>query len=289
MSAKNDALATLGVLKDCLNDQALVDKAPTDYVHNRRAAALRQGLAVLTFSAVETFIRERTGEVLGSFASKVRFSDLSPALQKATTIGALDGVRFRLKLQAPVNKISWLVTNIAPIATAATDIKNLSPHSFGYATSNLEEDDVRDILKAFGVESPWTQMTNLCSRVNLALPNCEAEFETIRKRRHSSAHALTSSVLHSQLEDSLRSSRAICLAFDLLLSHCLGLYNQRRSSSVATLVSGVAHSNIRLVFIEPRSGGDFGVKREQLPPPSPTIARPTVRVFGNEAAALGKV
>ena len=116
MSARESLLSTLAVLKDCLNDAALlVDMAPHNVAHNARARMLRQGLAVLVFSTVETFVRERTSEVLRSFTNpSLAFADLSPALQKATTLGALEGVRFRLKFQPPSQKILWLVANYYP-------------------------------------------------------------------------------------------------------------------------------------------------------------------------------
>ena len=225
MSAKDSLLATLGVLQDCLSDQSLVDKAPTDIAHNLRASMLRQGLAVLTFSTVESFIRERTGEILQTFSNKLNFSDLSTALQKASTLGALEGVRFRLRLQPARDKIAWLVAALAPIAKATQDVTKLSDHSFGHAASNLDEDDVRDILKAFGVDAPWVQMTSLAKRLGVAILDCESEFEAIKNRRHASAHALTAQVLHSDLANSVRSALAICLAFDLLLSCARGLFN----------------------------------------------------------------
>lgn len=287
MSARDALLATLGILKDCLNDQALIDKAPSEVAHNKRAAMLRQGLAVLTFSAVETFIRERTAEVLGSLTNtRLTFSDLSPALQKATTMGAMEGVRFRLKLQPSADKVSWLVSNLAPIAAATTNIRGLSGHSFGYSASNLSEDDVRDILKAFGVEAPWNEMTLLTRRIGWALLSCESEFEAIKTRRHASAHALTSQVPYVDLLNSLSSSLAICLAFDLLLSHCVAQHNRKRVPGVGG-VPRVLQSGIKLVFVTPHvRPNSFALRREQAPPPSPVLRRPTVRVFDSELDAV---
>jgi hypothetical protein len=247
---------------------------------------LRQGLAVLVYSTLETFVRERTAEVLRSFTNKsLTFADLSPALQKASTLDALEGVRFRLKLQPAADKITWLVANLAPIASATKSVHKLSDHSFGYSASNLDEDDVRDILKAFGVHAPWLQMTSLSSRFGMAILNMEAEFEAIKKRRHSAAHALTAHVLYADLLNSVRSSLAICLAFDLLLSHARGLVNLRASPGQGGRPL-VAHGNIKLVFVAPRPGTTtFGVRKEQRPPPSPPVRRSTVRVFASELAA----
>lgn len=287
MGARDSLLATLAVLKDCLSDAALVDKAPTDVAHNARARMLRQGLAVLVFSTVETFIRERTGEVLRSFTNpSLSFADLSPALQKATTLGALEGVRFRLKLQPAANKIAWLVANLTPISGATTNVRGLSDHSFGYSGSNIDEGDVREILKSFGVESPWSQMTSLTSRFGVAILDTEAEFDAIKKRRHSSAHALTGQVLYVDLQNSVRSSLGICLAFDLLLSHSMGLFNAKTGPGHSGRPP-LKHSEVEIVFVEPRNGATgFAVRNEQLPPPAPTLTRPTVRNFPTEAAAI---
>lgn len=287
MGAKDSLLETMAVLKDCLNDAALIDNAPTDVAHNARARMLRQGLAVLVFSTVETFIRERTGEVFRSFTNPaLAFTDLSPALQKATTLGALDGVRFRLKLQPAASKVPWLVANLAPISGATTNVRALSNYSFGYAGSNIDEEVVRDILKSFGVDAPWNQITTLTTRFGVAILDAGAEFESIKERRHSSAHALTGQVTYVDLQNSVRSSLAICLAFDLLLSHSGRLLNSKAGPGHAGRPS-LTQSDIGIVFVASRNGGrDFVVNRERLPPPAPALGRATVKKFPTEATAV---
>lgn len=253
--------------------------------HNAKIAK-PQGLAVLVFSTVETFVRERTGELLQSFTNpSLGFSDLSPALQRATTVGALEGVRFRLKLQPAVDRVTWLVAKLAPIAGATTNVRNLSDHSFGYSASTIDEEDVREILKSFGVESPWKQLTSLTSRIGIAILDAEAEFDAIRKRRHSSAHALTEKVLYADLLNSVRSSLGICIAFDLLISHARGLFNRRAGPGYSGRPL-LRHTDVELVFVGPRPGTTtFAVRNEQLPPPAAALVRPTVRIFPTESAA----
>jgi len=287
MGAKVSLLKVLGTLDDCLSDSALIDRAPTDVVHNLRAGILRQGLAVLTFSAMETFIRERTGEVLRSFTNtSLTFADLSDELQSASTLGALEGVRFRLKLQAQQDKVAWLVGALAPIANAMMDITNLSDHSFGYASSNLVVDDVSKILKAFGVESPWIQMTGLTSRLGVSLLDCKSEFEAIMRRRHSSAHSIAGSIPHSDLQGSLRSVLAICITFDVLLSGARALINDGRSPGASGRPK-LTSSGLNFIFVESRQNGrEFVVRKEQLPPPAARLYRSTLRVFSDETVAL---
>lgn len=274
MSAKDSLLATLHVLGDCVKDSALIDKDLT-VQHNRRASMLRQGLAVVVFATMESFIRERTRELLQSFSNpQLVFSDLLPPLQKATTIGALEGIRFRLKLQPAQDKINWLVGALAPVASATTTLAQLSAHSFGQAASNLAEDDVSEILKAFGVQNPWAQITELSRRLGVGTLDCQSEFVTIKERRHDSAHALTANVLHPDLASSLRSALAICIGFDLLLSHAQRLTNDKLGPNKDNRPA-MKHTDVQLVFVAPKPGlaDRFIVRKEQLPPPAPTLRR----------------
>ncbi len=286
MNAKDSLLATLRVLEDCVKDSALIDKDLT-VEHNRCASMLRQGLAVLVFATMESFIRERTGELLRAFSNpQLVFSDLHPVLQKATTIGALEGIRFRLKLQSAEDRISWLVGALAPVASTTTTITQLSAHSFGQAASNLVEGDVFEILKAFGIHDPWAQITELSRRLGVGTLDCQSEFITIKERRHDSAHALTANVLHPDLAGSLRSALAICIGFDLLLSHAQRLTNDKVGPNKDNRPA-MRHTDVKLVFVAPKPGSAdrFVVRKEQLPPPAPILRR-SLRILPDRSSAV---
>ncbi|MBO9689985.1 MAG: hypothetical protein J7598_25570 [Mitsuaria chitosanitabida] len=274
MTARISLQATLSILENCLGAPSLVDGPPNATAHNAQARFLRQGLAVLVFSAMESFIRERAAEVLLTFNHKsLSFNDLSPALQKATTIGALEGVRFRLRLQPAISRINWLSTAIAPIASAPNDISNLSKHSFGHAASNLDEEDVDNILRAFGLDAPWHQMNQTTSRCGITVMDCKTEFIAIKERRHDAAHALTANVLHPDLVASVRSARAICLAFDLLLSNARNLFNAGSGPGLSGRPK-MTHSSLNLVFMKATGVADeFQFRKE---PASPTAQPPKV-------------
>ncbi len=284
--ARESLRQTLVVLSDCLSDNALIDKAPAEVTHNARARMLRQGLAVLVFATVETFIRDRTVEALRSFTNpNLAFTDLSVPLQKATTLGALEGVRFRLKFEAPTNRVAWLVANLTPIVGATSNVQQLSEYSFGYAASNIDEEDVAEILKSFGVEAPWSQVTSLTSRCRVAILDAQADFVAMRKRRHASAHALAGQVLFSELESSLRSSLGICLAFDLLLSHAAALINKRSSPGLGGRKL-LKQSDVKLVFIEPRNRTNtFAVVKEYVSGQG-SGRRRSLRVFATQSDAI---
>ncbi|WP_295926219.1 HEPN domain-containing protein [uncultured Xanthomonas sp.] len=284
MNARTALLTTLLTLEDCLLMPALVDGAPHDSEHNRRAAMLRQGQAVLIFSAMESFIRNRTAEILQSFDSNVvNFSGLSEDLQKAVTIGAIDGISVRLKAQDKAIQVAWLMNEVSAVASAATSPYTFSRYSFCHAKSNINEDDVVNILKAFGVESVWRSIGALASRSGSTLPDARAEFVAVKKRRHSSAHAVSGTVPHADLEQSISSVRVICLAFDLLISKSLSLANTSAFPGVGSQ-GKLTDDHIDLIFSEPR-GVKFAVLKETRPPPYPVIRRPTIRVLGDSASA----
>jgi hypothetical protein len=278
MGVKESLLQTLQVLEDCLSDPALIDQAPHEIAHNARAGMLRQGLAVLVFSAIETFIRERTGEVFGTFnPNVVNFIDLPDSLQKAATSGALEGVRFRMKFEHPVNRASWVAGSVVPISTAINDASMISKLSFGYASSNLTESDVLEIMKAFGIEKPWDQISAISRRAGVAILNAESEFIAIKERRHSSAHVLASNVPYSNLLGSVRSARVICLSFDMLISRSRSILNS--GQKVGKNGVAVTQGDVSLVFVAPKTNTSHQVLKEQLPPPAPQLHRRTIRVL----------
>lgn len=285
MAARDALVHTLRVLADCLSDGALVDKAPSEVAHNLRAAMLRQGLAVLAFSTMETFVRDRVGEVLGSFSNKnLKFSDLSPALQRGVTLGAFEGVRFRLKMKPPDQKVEWLAASLLPIAQVKAEVSNLSGLSFGCSSSNIAEDDIKEVLSAFGVVEPWRQITILSSRLRAAVLDAKSEFIAIKDRRHESAHTVVGSVPHADLESSLRSVRGICAAFDVLLTSAAVSINRRQQYGT----SGRPHldaSRVQLLFVERRVDGSFAVKRESPTGRGVVLPRPLLRLFPDAIAA----
>ena len=277
-------LDTLSALADCLESPVLIDLAPSEVSHNRRAAMLRQGQAVLLFSAMETFLRDRTAEVLQSFdAAVVSFSGLSEKLQTAVTLGAMHGLQNRVKAQDKQLQSSWLMTEAAAIASASTSLSTLSRYSFAHDRSNIAEDDVSNILSAFGVDKPWESITAVTGRSGASLPDAKAEFIAIKKRRHSSAHVVTGAVPHADLEQSLLAVRSICAAFDLLISKARILANRGNFPGVGGN-SKLIGATLSLVFVQPRSG-KFIVVREQQAPPQPPLRRTTVRVLDDLAAA----
>src|SRR5471030_2456021 len=67
--------------------------------HDLCAKFFRSSLAVTVFSTLETFIKERTAEVLASIDhQKINFAWLPEGVQRAATFGAIKALNFRLQM-----------------------------------------------------------------------------------------------------------------------------------------------------------------------------------------------
>jgi hypothetical protein len=285
--ARSNFQRRLSTLQDSLNEPAVADGLPNEIQRNAVASLLRNGLAVLTFAITEDFIRERTAEVLSSFSSTtVRFDDLSDELQAAVTISALDGILFRSKYEDKTTKISWLLSQIPPIANASTNVSSLSKYSFGYSSPNIRDDDLGKILGAFGVAGGWTAVAAIAKRIGLGgIADYAQEFKDLANRRHSAAHSLATTIPLNDLLGSVKSVIGICCAFDLLLSKALALHNQGRIPRKQS--SPLRAEDVRLRFISPHptKSGQFSEQVEQ----STRVTLRTVKVHPSESSVRAAV
>lgn len=286
--ARQDLLFRLDTLAACLNEKNLSDGAPSEYVRNQIAGLMRQGLAVLAFTALESFIRMRTAEALRSFdPAVVSFSNLSEAIQDAATLGAARGLLFRIKFEDPANQLAWALTQLKAVAASDTSLE-LSHLAFGNGTANLDEEDIPKILKAFGIDKPWINITGVAKNAGFGgLLDARQQFIEIKKRRHSSAHEITSSVPHGDLSNSLQSIRGIAVGFDLLLSHAVSLHNVGRFPGKVPEPK-VEATHIKFLFIEELINlpGNFQVFRMHAASQSIPAARVKLNSFPTELEAL---
>lgn len=288
--ARADLAAKVAVLRACLAEPIVVNGPPAAIQKNQVASMFRNGLAVLEFATIEDFIRQRTAEVLGSFANILSFDDLSEKLQTAVTVGALKAILFRQSYEA--DSIKWIFNQLKPVTSAETNITKLSPLSFGQATSNIGPDDVSNILSAFGIEGGWAGISTISRRVGIggAVDYCQS-FKNMALRRHKAAHNINANIPLADLENTLKEIIGICCGFDLLLSHSHSLHNIRQVPKKATGL--VSQDNIKLRFISahPTKLNSFREQIETVNNANQTFAH-TVKVHNSmasaETAALNK-
>jgi hypothetical protein len=207
---------------------------------------LRNGLAVVSFAALEDFIRARTGEALSAVAAAgIAFSQLPRTLQQAATEGALRAALAQMSFMEDraTRGPPFLQVTAAHVASTGGYPYSLSSYSLGHQGSNLSFDDVPKVLKAFKVDAPWRELTALAARAGFAaLPLHDFYSETLR-RRHRAAHEGSTDTPLADIAAFAAGARACALAFELLLSQ-----------AVARLTAGRAGptrgSDVAIVFLD---------------------------------------
>jgi hypothetical protein len=92
---------------------------------------------------LETFIKERTAEVLASIDyQRINFSWLPEGIQRAATFGAVKALNFRLQMLDKSLKQQFAIAESANIASVGSTAYTLSGLSFGHDKSNLNSDDI---------------------------------------------------------------------------------------------------------------------------------------------------
>lgn len=239
----------------CTNEVTFDDPSNAD--KDLCAKLLRSSLAVAIFSTLESFVKDRTSEILASIDhQKINFSQLPEGIQNAATLGAVKALNFRLQLVDKANRQKFAIDEASQIASVGTTSYALSGLSFGHDKSNLSVDDISNVLECFQVDSGWGKIKILASRVGFGGAGSYDEvFRNIASRRHLSAHTMTAKITQSDITDSLPSIYAIAISFDLLLSKCLQLIKERdatyfgRGSKKFSLdpnsipISRIEHSN----------------------------------------------
>jgi len=195
----------------------LVEKMPTDHEHNLRASILRNGIAVIGFSILEHFIRERTGEILQAFGRvRVPFDELPSRLQSIATIGAIRGVSFRQKFHDDPTGFTQAEASV--IASSLGTRYQISKYSVGWDNSNLSIKDVDTIFSAFGIDGGWTIVDAIAKRLDLSIPSAKESFKNAADRRHNAAHNVATVIQPSHLEAYDREAYAIAVGFDMVMT-----------------------------------------------------------------------
>lgn len=188
---------------------------------------LRNGLAVVSFAALEDFIKKRSSEAMGEISrSSVPFSNLPEKLQNAATYEVISALTYQVSLREKVAKASYIQEQALKIASTATTNYELSDHTFAHNQANVSDRVIGDILKSFNVIDPWKQMSTIASNVGLTgLPLVES-YKNAVQRRHKAAHVAATDTPQNDILQFVKEAFAIALGFDALISKSIQKFRE---------------------------------------------------------------
>lgn len=262
--ARRNVYERLSATRRAINDFSLQDLPllPANISYNNSVRIIRNGLAVQCFNILEDFARARTAEILSEISSSaVQFQYLPEALQRAATNDVVGALGFQTRLLEKSQRISYAQMYGAKIASTNTVTMQLAEIAFFHASSNISKENFRDALAAFSIETPWDQITGLCSRSGLSALPANTVFESLAQRRHWAAHNASAAVSEGDLLQSITDAFGLAIGFDILLSKASKSLVNLISVPPSNYKSITSHLNIPLRFIKPITTG-FAEVRE---------------------------
>jgi hypothetical protein len=262
-SAAHVSLITrLGVIKEAVSHELLVDKTLTDRKHNQRAQMLRNGLMIAAFTSVEDFLRVRTAELLACVSRTVLRFDLLPnELQRAATAEAMRAAYEQSKLlrKRGDDPLPMLQQTATEVASTSGSTLVLSKYGLGYSGMNLAADDVAAILRSLQVADVWGEIDAIAGRCGATSVSLGAAYLNGHRRRNSAAHDPVANIPPTDVDAFCNEAFSIALGFDILGSRAAKMLRMGDSQ----IMSGRARLSrlIEIRFLQERSSG-FAERRE---------------------------
>lgn len=223
MSAKDDFLLRIGSLSSALSERALSDGLLTDHEHNRKAAILRNGLAVVGFAALEDFFKKRMSEVLSEVGrTGCSFSRLPERLRCAVTHEAIHALKQQLTYQdTAADKMIFMQEESRKISSTATVPYDLTAIAFGYSASNVGVEEIKDAMLAFNIEKPWESVDRVAYNLGISGISLRNAYKVSYLRRNRAAHVAAANTPLPELTQFVKDALAIAVSFDFLISSAL--------------------------------------------------------------------
>jgi len=192
MSAKSELLDRLKYLDTAVENEALIEigvDPTTD--HNGASNLLRKGLGIVAFNILEDFIKNKTSEALENISdSGISFQNLTQKLQEAATLGAVSALQFRAKIEKKDGNdwMNLIHEESIKIHSTTSDNFQISSLSLVSANSNISENEVTELMKAFGISGGWVTLKNISDNISGGVADLCQAYKYAAERRHSSAH-----------------------------------------------------------------------------------------------------
>ena len=216
-------------LVDIPTSPVLISITPLSDPHNVKAKMLRNGLAITSFVILEDFLKNRIGEIIENIKNRsIAFSSFHDELKAASTIDALDSITYRANnlKRSGEDWITFIQQETKRIASSSGIRYKLSKYSIGWNKANIATEDIPRWLKIFRINGGWNTIQKITRKAEITLVSPEIIFRSAASRRHSAAHDPSSESLLSDLIQFAKDTKAIALAFDVLITKSLDEINK---------------------------------------------------------------
>lgn len=192
-----------------------------------RGSVLRRGLVVSAYNLLETFVMERTTELLRhAGAGPTQFADLSDGQRKKALRNTLQVASRR------VFRGEWDLPSLGQLAgelgasLSQSGGLGLHPYAFLWDGSNMSPDDLRGTLRMWHVASPFEQLRLLSGDLGFDILNplgagqidLREDLTSLMQMRHRCAHDSSAAISGLELRAIPNRILRVAAPFDVLAS-----------------------------------------------------------------------
>jgi hypothetical protein len=188
--ARQEFCAALTGLREALKLDAVAN-AIAAHGNTSSATILRRGLLITGLVTLETFVRQRTDELLTDLA---QWPGTFESLPDKFKVQALIEAPNRLHRYAKILKRggedfqSEVKSELIRMSKTSGPNFGFSKYIAGDYTGNLSEDGFKELLSCFLIKDPWNDFHGLSSEIGFGAPSIQVILNNVIQRRHKSAH-----------------------------------------------------------------------------------------------------
>ena len=242
---------------------ALIPKVPV-LTPRDPSRLLRNGLAVVSYSAFEDFFVQRSCEALSALdPGRVPFSSLPTKLKEAATVGMVKTLGFRMAFEsAGQDRRDFVQVHSGYIHSTGSTGYKLSPLTFAPSKSNVVEGDIESSLRSLLVDAPWQKLTDLAARAGYGGVGLKEVFAQLGDQRNEAAHAADADIGIAELIQLPYDLLSLALAFDAIFSQAVCVLLERGRTANPDDKPSANMYDIRIMFVD-SSSERFKVRLEE--------------------------
>jgi RiboL-PSP-HEPN len=209
---------------DGLTEAVALDLIATGATHaatNPGVVVLRRGILIAALIALETFVRDRTSELLQRLGTwPARYDDLPQKLRDASLLNALSPLlRYATMLKRQQDDYqAELVSELKKMSSNQGPSYSFTKFVAGDYTGNISDSSLKDLLSNFQVNDCWNSFRVFSSDIGFGVPSVHELIKDVVRKRHRSAHSAGFIPTAADIANLAADLLCIGLCFDIALS-----------------------------------------------------------------------
>ena len=242
---------------------------------------LRRGILITGLIALETFVRDRTTEVLRALERwPMSYEELPEKLKIAARLNALSYLQQFAKMlkRQGDDYEAELKLEITKMASGDGSVLQFTKFVAGDYTGNLSDTGLKDLLSSLQVSDCWNTFRVFASSAGIGVPSVQEIVKSTVRKRHRSAHSASYSPTATEITNLPSDLLCIAMCFDVAVTASMeqSLARSEQWAAGETLWTEA----VILYLVEPHARGvrlmKAGASRALRIAPDVTTLRPAV-------------